>query len=51
METDAEHTYIELCELAIKTFEMKIQPVSRLKTQLRCETLTQNFKNKMGIAY
>ena len=41
METDAEHTYVELCELAIKTFEMKIQPVSRLKTQLHWGNFNQ----------
>ena len=36
--------YAELCELSLKSYEMKIKPVSWLKTQMQCETLLKNGK-------
>ena len=36
--------YAELCELSLKSYEMKIKPVSWLKTQMQCETFAKKWK-------
>ena len=33
------------CELQLKTYEMKIQPINWLKTQMQCEKFTKNGRN------
>ena len=37
--------YAELCELSLKSYEMKTKPVSGLKTQMQCETAIYRHLN------
>ena len=39
--------YAEFRELSLKSYEMKIQPVSWLKTQIQFETFAKNYKKIM----
>ena len=36
--------HTEIRGLSLKTYKMKIQPVSCLKTQIQCETITQKWE-------
>ena len=36
--------YAEFCELSLKSYKMKIKPVSWLKTQIRYKTFAKKWK-------